>query len=161
MEQELIELIKTNQERYYRVAFTYVKNKEDALDVVHNAIVKALQKIDQLQKKEYLGTWFYRILINEGISFIRKRRNIIELDGLPESQIPVTKDIDKEQHMTLYAAIDQLPLKYKTVIILRFFEDLKLEEIAKITETNLSTVKSRLYKALELLRMDIEEIEYD
>ena len=53
-EQELIRLIKENKEKYYRVAFTYVKNTEDALDVVHNAIFKALQKVNSLHKKEYL-----------------------------------------------------------------------------------------------------------
>lgn len=155
-EQELIGLIKANKEKYYRVAFSYVKNKEDALDIVHDAIVKALQKINGLRNKEYLETWFYRILINESISFVRKSKNIIYLDELPDSQLPATEDIDREQYMTLYAAIDHLSPKLKTVIILRFFEDMKFDEIAEITGAKLSTVKARLYKALKILKIDIE-----
>lgn len=160
-EQELVGLIKANKEKYYRVAFSYVKNKEDALDIVHDAIVKALQKINGLRNKEYLETWFYRILINESISFVRKSKNIIYLDELPDSQLPATEDIDREQYMTLYAAIDHLSSKLKTVVILRFFEDMKFDEIADITGAKLSTVKARLYKALEILKIDIEDIDYD
>lgn len=160
-EQELVGLIKANKEKYYRVAFSYVKNKEDALDIVHDAIVKALQKINGLRNKEYLETWFYRILINESISFVRKSKNIIYLDELPDSQLPATEDIDREQYMTLYAAIDHLSPKLKTVVILRFFEDMKFDEIADITGAKLSTVKARLYKALEILKIDIEGIDYD
>lgn len=160
-EQELVRLIKANKEKYYRVAFTYVKNKEDALDIVHDAIVKALQKINGLHNKEYLETWFYRILINESISFIRKNKSILYLDEIPESQLPATKDIDREQYMTLYAAIDHLSPKLKTVVILRFFEDMKFDEIAEITGAKLSTVKARLYKALKILKIDIEGIDYD
>lgn len=57
--------------------------------------------------------------------------------------------------MSVYVAIDRLPLKLKMVIILRFYEDLKFEEIAEITSTNLSTVKARLYRALKLLKNDM------
>lgn len=160
-QQELIGLIQANKDKYYRVAFTYVKNKEDALDIVHNAIVKALQKIDQLHNKQYLETWFYRILINESISFIRKNKNIIYFDELPDYEIPETEDFDRDQYITLYAAIDKLSPKLKTVVILRFFEDMKFDEIAEITSTKLSTVKARLCKALKLLKIDIEGINYD
>ena len=160
-EQELEGLIKANKEKYYRVAFSYVKNKEDALDIVHDAIVKALQKINGLRNKEYLETWFYRILINESISFVRKSKNIIYLAELPDSQLPAAEDVDREQYMSLYTAIDHLSPKLKTVVILRFFEDMKFDEIAEITGAKLSTVKARLYKALEILKIDIEGIDYD
>ena len=131
------------------------------MDIVHNAIVKALQKNSQLHNQDYLETWFYRILINESISFVRKNKNTIYLDELPDSQLPVAEDYDREQHLTLYSAIDRLPPKLKTVVILRFFEDMKFDEIARITEEKLSTVKARLYKALKLLKIDIEGIDYD
>ena len=58
--------------------------------------------------------------------------------------------------MTLYSAIDDLSPELKTILILRFFEDMKLDEIAEITSLRLSTVKARLYKALKLLKIDME-----
>lgn len=72
--QELALFVENNQERFYRIAYTYVKSREDALDVIHDAIVKALQLYHTLRRPEYAKTWFYRILINECNSFLRKNR---------------------------------------------------------------------------------------
>lgn len=160
-EQELERLIRANKEKYYRVAYSYVKNREDALDIVHDAVVKALQNGNRLCNKEYLETWFYRILINESISFVRKNRNMIYLDELPDDRLAAAEDIDRAQYLTLYGAIDHLSPKLKTVVILRFFEDMKFDEMAEITGEKVSTVKARLYKALKILKIDIEGIDYD
>lgn len=158
--QELALFVETNQERFYRVAYTYVKNSEDALDIVHDAIVKALQSYRTLRNPEYMQTWFYRILINESLSFLRKNRRVISLEELPSSQLPLEAqpaDGIKDEYIDLYAAVDNLPPDLKTIIILRFFEDMKLEEISNITSTNLNTVKSRLYRALRHLKMEVQE----
>lgn len=64
---------------------------------------------------------------------------------------------DSLDNIDLYKAIDELNPKLKTIIILRFFEDMKLEDIANITHTNVNTVKSRLYKALHLLKINLED----
>ncbi len=159
-EHKLVGLIKANQEKYYRVAYSYVKNPDDALDIVNDAIVKALQNITTLRDKKHLETWFYRILINESVSFVRKYRRIVYLDDLPEAQLLEAESTDRDEQMTLYAAIDKLSPKLRTVLILRFFEDMRFDEIAEITSTKLSTVKARLYRALELLKIDIEGEDY-
>lgn len=161
--QELALLIENNQERYYRVAFSYVKNREDALDIVHDAIIKALQSFHSLRNPEYAQTWFYKILINESISFLRKNRKVISLDDLQTPQLPPAEDLDdihKDDYIDLYAAIDKLPPDMKTIVILRFFEDMKYEEIAEITSTNLNTIKSRLYRALNHLKLDMEVLDH-
>lgn len=161
--QELALLIENNQERYYRVAFSYVKNREDALDIVHDAIIKALQSFHSLRNPEYAQTWFYKILINESISFLRKNRKVISLDDLQTPQLPPAEDLDdihKDEYIDLYAAIDKLPPDMKTIVILRFFEDMKYEEIAEITSTNLNTIKSRLYRALNHLKLDMEVLDH-
>ena len=64
----LIEYIKENQEKLYKIAYTYTKNQETALDVVQEAITKSLENINKLRNEEYVKTWFYRILINEAIN---------------------------------------------------------------------------------------------
>ncbi len=162
--QELVLLIESNQERFYKVAYSYVKNREDALDIVHDAIVKALQSYHTLRKPEYAQTWFYRILINESISFGRKKKKVVSLDDLSMSLMPSdseSSELCREDYLDLYTAIDRLPADLKTVIILRFFEDMKLDTIAKITSTNLSTTKSRPYRALQYLKLDMEVLEHD
>ena len=145
-----------NREAYYRLAYSYVKNKETALDIVQDAIVKALNSIDKLDEMAYLKTWFYRIIVNTAIDFIRKhhRVSILEDDIL---NLYLPKSEDKMTDMDLQDAIDQLPPTYKTLIILRFFEDLKIDEIAEITGLNVNTTKTRLYRALKILRIEVGE----
>lgn len=155
----LIEYLEENQERFYRIAFSYVKNRETAMDLVQDAIVKAFLNFSSLKKKEYVRTWFYRILVNECLMYLRKNRLLFLQDF--EEQIELPHSDKNFEAIELYEAIEQLNPDLKTVVILRFFEDLKFEEIAKITKTNINTVKSRLYKALKLLRVSIEEANVD
>lgn len=157
--QELVLLIENEQERFYRIAYSYVNDREDALDIVHNAIVKALQSCPGLRSPEYAQTWFCRILINESISFLRRERRLVPLEEIPEAES--APEPERETYLDLYAALDKLPPELKTVVILRFFEDMKLDEIAQVLPANLSTVKSRLYRALKLLKLDMEVLDDD
>ncbi|MCM3638387.1 sigma-70 family RNA polymerase sigma factor [Sporosarcina luteola] len=154
---ELVEkYIVENQHIYYRLAFSYVKNKENALDIVQEAIYKALLSIDRLDEVNYLKTWLYRIVVNTSIDFIRKHQRVsIMEDDVLESHLPTSEN--EMSDLDLQDAVDQLPPTYKTIIILRFFEDLKLDEIAEITGDNLNTVKTRLYTALRKLRVEMGE----
>ena len=158
--QELALFVENNQERFYRIAYTYVKSREDALDVIHDAIVKALQSYHTLRRPEYAKTWFYRILINECNSFLRKNRRLLSWeDGLAQQASENLFDIYKDEYIDLYAAVKKLSPDMKTAVVLRFFEEMKLEEIAEITSTNLDTVKSRMRRALNYLKLDIEVLE--
>ncbi|MBO0589024.1 RNA polymerase sigma factor [Sporosarcina sp. E16_8] len=154
---ELVEnFIMENREAHYRLAYSYVRNKENALDIVQDAILKALKSIDRLEELTYMKTWFYRIVVNTAIDFIRKHRRVTVMDDdILNIHLPALKDdmID----MDLQEAVDLLPTKYKSVIILRFFEDLKIDEIAEITGENVNTIKTRLYAALKKLRIEIGE----
>ena len=148
----LIEFIEENQDKLYRIAFSYVKNEDLALDIVQESIEKALKNIKTLKHEEYVKTWFYRILINESLGYIRRNKNttLCQVEDLKD-------DIEWNDNITiegidLYNNIGKLKEKLRTVIILRFFEDLKIEEIARITKTSPNTVKSRLYKGLEELK---------
>ncbi|MGI5894676.1 MAG: RNA polymerase sigma factor [Candidatus Merdivicinus sp.] len=152
-EERLIAFIRENQQHFYRIAYSYVKNPDTALDLVQDAIVKAIQKQDSLRNPDAVKTWFYRILVNECLANLRrgKRFSFGSLEVCADTPAP-----EREDHSDLYEAMESLPPVLKTVILLRFFEDLKLEEIAAVTGARLSTVKSRLYKALRMLKMEME-----
>lgn len=149
--------IKENQQSFYRTAYSYVKDSDASLDIIHNAIVKAIKKSNTLKKEEYLKTWFYRILINECLMYLRKSKKIVYIDEVDEYNQAYDCMQDKMDALDLYSAIEKLDSNLKTIILLRFFEDMKLDEIAKVTNTNLSTVKSRLYKALDILKITIND----
>ena len=158
VKETLVNYIKENEDKFYRIAFSYSKNEEAALDIVQESIVKSLNHINKLKNEEYVKTWFYRILINECLQYIKKNKRIITYESQEiENKIEWNDDISING-IDMYKYIQNLNKKLRTVIILRYFEDMKIEEIAKITKTNVSTVKSRLYKALEILKNSIEDI---
>lgn len=157
--QLLVEHIVNGQTDFYRLAMSYVKNRDAALDVVQEAIVKALSKVDTVREPAYLKTWFYRILINEAMNHFRRNRNLVSLEEVMADRAAEPRD--PGERLDLYDAIDRLSFPEQTVIKLRYFEDMKLEEIAQATGANLNTVKSRLYKAIRKLKdMTGEEIDY-
>ena len=154
--QLIIQYINKNQEKLYRLVFSYIKDEEQSLDVIQNTILKALDNLEKLREEKYLETWIYRIAINESLKYLKKQKNepIFNIQDYEiSSEEFENKDIT--DIMDLYKAIDSLKPKLKTVIILRFFEDKSLAEISKITNSNLSTVKTRLYKALKELKIKI------
>jgi len=152
----LVDYIQNNQEKFYRVAFSYCKSKEDALDIVQDAIYKALKSYKSVHSEQYISTWFYRILINTSISHIRKKKELLPFDTLIEG---TTED---KEYLDLYDAIDDLAPEDRTLIILRFFEDLKIKDIATILELNVNTVKTRLYKVLKDMKLQLDwEVEHE
>ena len=153
-DKELIinELLIDNYEKYYRMAYSYVHNENDALDIVQESAYKAVKNSHTLKNPQYAGTWIYRIVINESISFLRKQKqretSLYEADG---------ETTDLYQDVDLHQALEQLELMDKTVIMLRYFEGMQLNQIAETLDENLSTVKSRLYRSLKKLRISLEE----
>ena len=139
-----------NYESYYRLAFSYVHQEADAMDIVQEGACKAMAKARSLREESFAGTWVYRIMINTAKDYLKKYER--ERGTLREDMAaPEKNDVDLE----LREAVDRLPMQEKTLIILRFYEDKPLAEIAEILQENLNTVKSRLYRTLEKLRREL------
>lgn len=156
MEQELEAIIEArliaDYKKLYRLAYNYVHNENDALDIVQESAYKAIKNSHSLKKPQYVGTWIYRIVINESISFLRKHKQqtveLYEADGEVED---CYADLDLRQ------ALEQLEPLDKTVVVLRFFEGMQLNQIAQTLDENLSTVKSRLYRSLKKLKLSLAD----
>lgn len=158
LKKQIADYIISNKEKYYRVAYSYVKNTDDALDIMQESIYKAVAHIDSLQDINYINTWFYRIMVNTSIDFLRKQKKVIPVDNEVLASF-VSEINDEYENFDLQKAMDDLPEKYKSVVVLRYFEDLKIEEIAEILNENINTIKTRLYKALKLLRIKMNDYE--
>lgn len=146
--------IQQNQASLYRLALRYLGREADALDAVQEAIVRAFDKLHTLREPAYLRTWFTRILINECLAILRRRKRV-QPDANVPNQTLLTHDPDQADAWALNQAVDALPVKYRSVILLRYFEDMKIEEVAQTLHWNLNTTKSRLYKALALLKASV------
>ena len=148
-------ILTDNYEKYYRLAYSYMRNEDDALDVVQESAYRAISDCGKVKNKDYLSTWIYRIVVNTALDLLRKKKKETLTEELPE--IPVE---DQYQETELRTILNQLDHKSKTIIILRYFEDLKLEDIADILGDNLNTVKARLYRSLKKLRLNLEAEHY-
>ncbi|HBX48151.1 MAG TPA: RNA polymerase subunit sigma-70 [Clostridiaceae bacterium] len=154
--EEFTNYVIKNEEKFYRLAFSYVKNADDALEVVQESTYKAISTIDSLKTPEYLKTWFYRIVVNTSIDLLRNRKKVMVVDDKTLSNYDFGM-VDHYADIDLQKALENLPIQYRSIIVLRFFEDLKIEEIAAILDENINTIKTRLYKSLKMLRIQMDD----
>lgn len=148
---DLKECIEKNKESMYRLAYSYTKSREAALDVIQETVVHALEKAHTLRDPCKMKNWVFRILVNESVSWYRKNRRTVSLSE--QDEVPLQdRTAEVAEALDVYRAVQALNPELKTVIILRYYEDMRLEDIAKITHTPLNTVKSRLRRGLDQIR---------
>lgn len=146
------ERILEHYEQMYRLAYTYVRNEQDAMDVVQESVYKAIKNSHKVKKEEYMKTWLWRIVMNTAVDFIRKNQKEVYVEEMPVSSVEDTyKDFDTLEAL---AVLDE---KERAVIMLRFFEDQKISEVAQAMEENVNTVKTILYRSLKKLKIKLEE----
>ena len=141
-----------NYEKYYRMAYSYVFCEQDAMDIVQEGAYRAILKSDLLKQPEYVDTWICKIVINEALRFLKKNKlTSVDMESLPEQgQEDQVEDID------LQRALDKLDEQERAIVVLRYFEEEKLENIGKTMNLNVNTVKSRLYRAMDKLKKYME-----
>lgn len=154
--EKLIQYILENQDRFYRVAYSYTRHQEDALDVVQSAVCKALEAYESIQNENAVKTWFYKILINECLALLKKRKRLLLSDESSERE-EVYYEKGYEQDDGLEKELDRLETDVQVIIKLRYFEELSLKEISRITGLKLNTVKTKLYRGLKQLKENIQE----
>ncbi|WEG12010.1 sigma-70 family RNA polymerase sigma factor [Pullulanibacillus sp. KACC 23026] len=145
-----------HQAQLYRIAFSYLKNETDALEAVQEVTYRAYMNIHKVKKSEYAKTWLIRIMMNYCLDELRKRgRAQVGLEGLKEPEAP--SNLDVSDRLLLEDAVQQLDESYQLIILLKYFHDMTLSEVANSLGIPLGTVKTRLHKALELLRKDLSK----
>lgn len=151
------QIILENYNQYYRLAYSYVHNGEDAGDIVQNGAYKAIRGSHTLKNPEYAESWVYRIMLNECFRYLKQPR-FISYEAIEDENGTEAGFVeDSYENLDLKRAIDALSDKDKAIVILRYFEDKKLEEIADILEENVNTIKSRLYRSMKKLRWALSD----
>lgn len=140
----------------YRMAYIYTKHREDALDVVQEVAYQSFKKIDTLKQPEYFKTWLIKITINCALNVVRKNKQIIPLKFDYEA-ILGSKEEDVSLSMSIHELMDVLQEDEKSVVLLKYYNDLTLKEIAELLDIPLGTAKSILYRALNKLRQNVKE----
>ena len=142
-------LINNYKEYLYKTAFLYVKNEHDALDIYQETVYKAYINISKLRNINFFKTWITKILINN-VNMKNRHYNKFK-DEQVEDYIGEIEYSNIEENIDLYDAIDRLDEKYKTPVILQYFHDLTIPQIAEIMECNENTVKSYIRRAKKKL----------
>ena len=146
-----------DQARFYRLAYSYLHNREEALDAVQTAVCKALEKQDGLKDADAMCTWFYRILVNVCTDMLRQRKR--EFPAAPEDLDTGSYNDPLPADGSLAERVDALPPEVAAIVKLRFYEELSLKEISRVVDCPLSTVKTRLYTGLKKLCVELEGVE--
>ncbi|GGA80393.1 sigma-70 family RNA polymerase sigma factor [Ornithinibacillus halotolerans] len=141
------------------LVYTYVKNRTTAEDLTQEIFMKCYEKYHQFDHKANVKSWAYRVAINHCKDYLRswhyRKINLNEKiwDYIPSRSTNVEKEvIEKEEGDSLVDAVMTLPVIYREVVFLHYYEELTLTEISNVTSVNINTLKTRLKRAKELLK---------
>src|SRR3954464_10512310 len=163
-------IMQANNRRLYRLAPGVLRNASEAEDVVQETYVRAFTHLEQFRGDSSLSTWLSRIAMNEALGRLRRQRPGVEWSTLPQGvleaqiiQFPLASSEDPEKSMAqreiqhvVEHVIDELPEPFRLVFITRVIEGMNVEETAEILRLKPETVKTRLHRARNLLRENVE-----
>jgi RNA polymerase sigma-70 factor (ECF subfamily) len=147
----------------YVYVFELVRDEQAGLDLVQDTFISAVKHIGGLRDDNKFGSWLFGIAHQKVVQRWRKRQEIL-FDEIPETpdefeNSPDDLLIRRESETEFMNLLNQLPLPQRSVLLLHFVEDFSLEEIARITETQLGTVKSRMHYAKKSFRKLLEQVQ--
>jgi len=145
-------LISRWDKRIYNYLFRLIKNREDAMDLSQDVFLKAYQNLAKLEDASRFGPWLYRIAHNEAYSLLRKNRPEVEMVEEWAEYSPSRRMLPVEVSLAVERAMARLTEEQREAVVLKIYEGFKFEEMAEILACPVSTIKSRLYAALDLLK---------
>ena len=169
-QQAFAEIVGLYQDKLYHMACRMLNNRQEAEDVVQDTFLRVYRNLDRYDESMKFSTWIYRIATNLCIDRLRKRKPSYSLDAessdhegldgysmMPsDDRTPESEAILSETQATVQEAIESLPAKYKSVMALRYMQDLSLQEIGDILDMPVTTVKTRVHRGREFLRKKLE-----
>ena len=153
-------LVTTLQKPVYNAAYRMLGNADDAADVTQATFVSVFENIDKFDPKYRLFSWTYRIAVNEALDQLKRRRRMAPLENAPEDTTvdspPASASLSQASN-EIQAALMTLSEDYRSVIVLRYFNDCSYDEIAQILDVPAKTVKSRLFSARQELKARLHQ----
>ena len=150
-QREFAERVTAVQGSLYRVAASYLRGESDRLDAVAEAIAKAWERRRTLREEALFATWITRILIRVCVDIQRRQKRVIPVYEIAE------KPAEDERIAALREAVESLPQKARTMVVLYYMEGYDVYEVAKLMGTTKGAVCAGLARAREKLRVCIEE----
>ena len=156
-----LECFQTYEVDIYKMAFIYMKNEEDALEVVQETAYRSFKNVSSIKEPTYFKTWLLIIAINVSIDLLRKKKIDVQMHEHVKDQLSTDLNEDIDLEITLKDLLNHLNESEKSVVVLRFYQDLTFSEISNVLDLPLGTVKTILYRALEKLRKNVERGDFN
>lgn len=164
------ELVDLYKDKIFHLGYRMLSNRHEAEDIVQETFLRVYKNWERYDEKQKFSTWIYRIATNLCIDQLRKRKPNYYLDAemndqegmdgytlIPgDDRTPETEYLVSETQQMIHHAIEGLPVKYKSVIILRYLQELSLQEIGEVLDMPVTTVKTRVHRGREFLRKKLE-----
>jgi RNA polymerase sigma factor (sigma-70 family) len=150
-------IMRKYNQRLYRISMSIIGDSEEAEDILQASYLKAYEHLPEFSFRSGFGTWLTRIVINESLQSLRKRKHLMEVDVEEDNepsdmQSPLQNIMNTELRNMLEEALSKLPEKYRLVFILREVENMSTGETMECLSLSESNVKVRLNRAKEMLR---------
>lgn len=148
-------LVRRHQDRIYRLVYKMLGGSHESDDIAQDIFLKAYKSIKNFRCQSSFSTWLTQIAVNQCINHLKSRNRFLSFGLFSKRHSVEPQDVAErnEKRERVYQAVNSLPLKQKTVIILHYFENYSCEEVAEILKCSVGTVKSRLFYA----RMELKE----
>lgn len=147
----LVQLIMEKNQDYYKIAYVYMKNSEDAMDAM---ILKLYQNINKLKNEKAFDSWSKTILVNCCKNLLRRKKKIVSLENVKE-EIYEEDFHNKDSRIMLEEHLSKLNEKHREVIKLRYYLDMDYKTIAQVLKVPIGTVKSRISNGLKKLKVSL------
>ncbi len=136
------------------VAYLILRDRAAAEDVVMDTLLTALDRGDQLRDPAALRPWLLRIATNRALSVRRSSARVVQLHVVPDRQARLT---DEDERLTLLGCVDRLAPRMRAAVVLRYYADLSVRDVAEALGTSENTVKTQLREALEQMRRSLAD----
>lgn len=149
---EVTNIYDTYADTLFRIAMVHLGRREDAEEATHDTFIKWMEKAPAFNDAEHQKAWLIRVITNHCKSLLRKgwRKREVKLEAVE----PITLDNPEDQ--ALIELVLSLPVKYRSVVHLYYYEDYGIRDISKILEISESAVKMRLQRGRQLLKLELE-----
>ncbi|GAJ98895.1 LOW QUALITY PROTEIN: RNA polymerase sigma factor SigW [Geomicrobium sp. JCM 19055] len=166
------QIVDAYKDKVYQVAYRMVGNAQEAQDVSQEAFIRAYTNIERYDVNRKFSTWLFRIATNLSIDRLRKKKPDFSLDAevngaeglmvtpnlLQQMALPDEQVVTLEWQASIQNEIDTLPPKYRAAIILKYMEDLSLQEMSEILDLPVATVKTHVHRGREALRKKLKKM---
>jgi RNA polymerase sigma-70 factor (ECF subfamily) len=159
-------LIKRHEQQVYRLAYRFANDNDYALDITQDVFIKVFEHLNQFKEKSEFKTWLMRITFNECQNWAKKNQYKIENRSIEELEMKYIDTINqedeviaKENRVMLMRSLYQLNTKHRLAIVLRYYEDFSIGEIAGVLKCSEGVVKNILFRCLKKLKQNLNHVQ--